>query len=284
MKTPARHLLFAAALAVLSSGCLAYNEQCQGLVKDTEEVVGYIGETVYLDKPNARHANNALGQMAADAFVDAFLETVDARPANFGVMNGGAIRAEGLCVTRNSLGEGLLKNGVLHEILLFENLVKAVDLTEPEVIRMMEHSVDRLVPAANPLKPAGTPITSPAGQFLHVSKEVHLEVNCALTPGSRVTRLIIGGVTLPLPAGNPDKRYRVALSAFLLGGDGYDMLAAPATNPDRNPAQAQIHGGTDGNIAAEYMQDAYPDKEHGLKVDPTRIVLTNCAVPVAPAN
>ena len=279
MKTHACPLVLAAAALTLFQGCIAYNEQCQGLVEDPEEVVGYLAEKVYLDKPNARHDNNAIGQMEADAFADAFSDLP--RPAAFGVVNGGGIRAEGLCVTRNVLKPGKLTKGVIHEILLFENLVKAVDLTEPEIQQMMEHSVERLFPAAGDGGVAA-PIISPAGQFLQVSSAVKMDVDCSKPPGGRVDSITIGGVKL---TGNPEKKYRVALTAYLLGGDGYDMLVAPAADPNRDPVQAQRNGGTDNNITADYMKRTYnKDQASGLRKDPSRINLKNCAVPPAPAG
>lgn len=285
MKTSTRRLLFAAAALAGTAGCIAYNEQCQGLVDKPEEVVGYIAAPIYLDKPNARHDNNAIGQMEADAFVDAFADAGASapRPADFGVVNGGGIRAEGLCVTRNILVPGPMKNGVLHEILLFENLVKAVDLTEPEVVLMFEHSVDRLLPV-------GKPIVSPAGQFLQVSSAVQMNVDCSQPSGKKVTKLFIGGKELLHP-GDPGKKYRIALTAYLLGGDGYDMLVAPAANPDREPVQAQRFGGTDNNLTADYMKRTYnKDQASGLKKDPNRITFlgadggVSCAVPTPPAG
>ncbi|HEY1086929.1 MAG TPA: hypothetical protein VGE37_04515, partial [Archangium sp.] len=82
------------------------------------------GTELFLDRPNARHGNNAIGQQAADAFAWVFSESD--RPVDFAVVNGGSIRAEGLCITRNIVREGPLSNGVLHEIMLFENPVQAV--------------------------------------------------------------------------------------------------------------------------------------------------------------
>ncbi len=261
--------------AAFGSGCLAYNEQCQGFVEKPGEVVGYTAETIYLDKPNARHDTNAIGQLEADAFVDAFASSE--RPAAFGVANGGAVRAEGLCVTRNILAPGPMTNGLLHEILLFENLVKAVDVTEPEVLAMMEHSVERL-------QPDGQAINAPAGQFLQVSASVKLTVDCSKPAGGRVTSLKIGNDTLARP-GNPAKRYRVALTAFLLGGDGFDMLQGLDANPDRDPVQAQRFGGTDANTAADYMRRNYnADPAKGLKRDTGRTTFVGCAKPPPPPS
>src|SRR5689334_16791458 len=144
-----RHVLLIASF-VFGAGCVAYNDQCQPLVDNPNERVAFIakGTELFLDRPNARHANNAVGQQAADGFVWVFSETD--RPADFGVVNGGSLRAEGLCITRNIVASGPLSNGVLHEILLFENSVQSIDMSEQEVIAMFEHSVERLftTPAA----------------------------------------------------------------------------------------------------------------------------------------
>ncbi len=265
-----------AALALLATGCVAYNDPCQPLVDDPQQQVAFLGAEVWLDWPNTRHGNNALGQAAADAFVDVFKDSPS--PADFGVINGGSLRAEGLCVTRNILPKGPLKNGVLYEVLLFANLMNAVDLTEDEVWAMFEHSVERLYASPNP-------IASPAGQFLQVSQSVSLEVDCSKAPGSRVVALSIGGQPLQHP-GRPGQTYRAALSSYLTGGgDGYTMLVDPAMDPARNPEQAQRLGGLDVNITSDYLQRTYDTSlDTGLKVDAARVKFDNCSVPTRPAN
>lgn len=268
-----------AILAALASGCVSYNEQCQALVESPRERVAFLAEPLYLDRPNTRHTSNALGQAAADAFVDVF--TRNGAPVDFGVINGGSLRAEAICgAARNVVRPGPLDNGTLHEILLFENIVNAVDLSEEEVFEVFEHSVERLFPA-------GTPINSPSGIFLQVSKEVSLEVDCSRPVGMRVSRLSIGGRSVQKP-GVPfaQKKFRVALSAFLLGGgDGYSMLAGPGKDPDRNPAQAQSFGSIDSNITEAFLRATYNTAQpQGLRVDATRIRLTGCAAPTPPVN
>lgn len=268
-------------LAVTASSCVAYNDQCQPLVDNPNERVAFIarGTEIFLDRPNARHGNNPIGQQAADAFVWVFKDTD--RPVDFAVVNGGSIRAEGLCVTRNILKEGPLSNGVLHEIMLFENAVQAVDLSEAEVLAMFEHSVERLF--ASP-----APITSPAGSFLQVSGNVTMTVDCARPALDRVTALSINGVAVQRPARPLEQRkLRMATSSFIIaGGDGYSMLAGKGTDPARNPANAQRFAGIDSNIAAAYLkQSGYNTSvEAGFRVEPGRITLMNCSVPTRPSN
>ena len=273
-------VLLVAALVSLP-GCVAYNDQCQPLVDNPTERVTFIakGTEVFLDRANARHANNAVAQGAADGFVWVFSGTD--KPVDFGVVNGGSIRAEGLCVTRNIIGAGPLSNGVLHEIMLFENPVQAVDVSEQEVVAMLEHSVERLFTA-----PA--PIVSPAGSFLQLSKEVSMTIDCARPPLDRITSLSIGGQAITKPGRTIDlRKFRLAASSFIIaGGDGYTMLAGKGTDPTRNPANAQKAGNIDSNIAAAYLKQSAFNMtvEAGLKVEPSRVVLMNCSVPTRPPN
>lgn len=266
---------------LLVSGCVAYNDQCTPLVENPNERIAFIakGTELWLDRPNARHGNNAIGQQAADAFKWVFSETE--RPVDFAVINGGSIRAEGLCITRNIIKEGALSNGVLHEIMLFENPVQAVDLSEKEIVDMFEHSAERLF--ASP-----APISSPAGSFLHVSKEVSLAIDCSRPPLDRVTSIKINGETLQKPGRGVElKKYRVASSSFIIsGGDGYSMLAGKGTDSTRNPSNAQRAGGIDSNITALYLRGSDFNKtvEAGFAVEPGRIVFTNCSVPTRPSN
>ncbi len=275
-----RHLFLLGSLA-LASGCVAYNDQCQPLVENPNERVAFIakGTELFLDRANARHGNNAIGQQAADGF--AWVFSLTEKPADFAVVNGGSIRAEGLCTTRNILGAGPLSNGVLHEILLFENPVQAVDLSEQEVIAMFEHSAERLFTS-----PA--PIASPAGSFLQVSKEVTMTIDCSQQALQRVTSLSIGGVAIAKPGRLIDqRRIRLATSDFIIGGgDGYSMLAGKGSDPTRNPVSAQRFGGIDSNIAAAYLkQSPYNETvEAGFRVEPSRITFMNCSVPTRPSN
>jgi 2',3'-cyclic-nucleotide 2'-phosphodiesterase (5'-nucleotidase family) len=273
--------LFSAVLAFSVSGCVAYNDQCQPLVNDPNERMAFIakGTELFLDRPNARHGNNAIGQQAADAFAWVFSESD--RPVDFAVVNGGSIRAEGLCITRNILREGPLSNGVLHEIMLFENPVQAVDLSEAEVVQMFEHSAERLFTA-----PA--PIVSPAGSFLQVSDSVAMTIDCSRPALDRVTALSINGVALQKPGRTIEQRkLRMATSSFIIaGGDGYTMLAGKGTDPSRNPANAQRAGGIDSNIAAAYLKQSEFNQtvEAGFRVDTGRITFMNCSQPTRPSN
>ncbi|MBK7858873.1 MAG: 5'-nucleotidase C-terminal domain-containing protein [Archangiaceae bacterium] len=242
---------------LLLAGCQAFNDDCTALVADPDAVVVKLGEDVYLDRPNARHDNNALGQGSADAYADVMT-------AELAVLNSGSLRSEGLCgVTRNVV-RGELTDQVFHEILLFENTIVAIDLNGSELKSMFEHSAEQLFPA-------GQPIVSPSGQFLQVSKQVTLSLDCSKPIGSRVTALSVNGVAVV--TNDAQRLFRVALSSFLLnGGDGFLL-------PTRNVSQAQKLGGIDSNIASDYLKRTY----RGSTLQKQgRITFSNCAVPVKP--
>ncbi|MFE8599642.1 5'-nucleotidase C-terminal domain-containing protein [Archangium violaceum] len=258
-------------------GCLQYNDQCQPLVADPESTVGYLGEDVYLDRPYARHDNNALGQLAADAFRHA--EDASKAPAELGIINGGSLRAEGLCVTRTVIPKGPLKKGLLHEVLLFENSVVTVDLTEQQLVGMFEH-------AASGLYREEQTILFPSGAFLHVSEGTTVRVDCSRTVGSRVVELQVNARTVPLPArADPSIKYRVAMPNFLLGGgDGYDAIFKDAaTDLSRNPVTASTAEGkaTDANLTEAHMRSNHSTENRALR-EAGRILFENCARPARP--
>jgi 2',3'-cyclic-nucleotide 2'-phosphodiesterase (5'-nucleotidase family) len=271
-----RTFTFIAAAFALSSGCVAYNDQCKPLVDNPDERIAKLGEVIYMDRPNTRHANNGMGQVFAESFVDVFSNT--GQPADFAVLNGGSLRAEGVCVTRNVLGNNLdVTRGLVSEILLFANIVQAADLTEEEVVLMFEHSVERLTPL-------GSTISAPAGSFLQVSEQVAMTVDCTRPAGDRITALTIGENVIAKP-GSTSKRYRAAMSSFILAGnDGYTMLGPKVSeNPDRRPAQAQRLGGIDSAIAADYLKRTFTGGKT-ITTDRTRVNFVGCAVPVPPSN
>lgn len=292
----------AAIAAPLSSGCLAYNEPCGGLVENPERIAGYIDGDVYLDRPNARHANNGIARLAAEAFVDAFNGS---RPVELAIVNGGAIRAEGgvvgadgQCLTRNVLPQGAVTLGDIHQILLFENFVYSVAVKESVLFEVFEHSVSGL-------QPAGSPVSSPPGRFLQVAGAAGTEVrvDCARPVGQRVTGLRVGERTL---SRSGEETVRMALTEFILGGgDGFTMLAPLRT--DLGTVVAEKEGGVDNDITAAYLAARYGSPDSAFPVyapDRTRctspeltapgydgddacrspIKLVNCAVPEVPED
>jgi len=268
-----RTALLALALAP-GVGCLQYNDQCQPLIADPETIVGHLGNDVYLERSYTRHDNHALGQLSADALLHA--EDSSSAPAELAVVNGGALRSEGLCVTRVSIPKGPLKNGLLHEVMLFENSVVTVDLTEKQLVDMFEHSVEALFPT-------GQSIISPPGTFLQVSDGVSLRVDCSRPAGQRVQGLTVKGRTVSLPPRtDPSVRYRVAMSGYLAqGGDGYGAIFKDAASDvTRNPVTARAAEGraTDVSLTEAYMKAHYDSADTAL-IEQGRIVFEKCARP-----
>lgn len=276
MHRPLLAVLIAATLAP-AFGCVSFNDPCQPLVDNPDAVDGYLGQDVYLGREYARHDNNALGQLAADAFRHA--EDDSSTPAELGIINGGAIRDEGLCVTRTAARKGPLKDGLLHEIFLFENQVVTVDVTEQQLVEMMEHSVAGL-------SQEGQPINSPPGSLLQLSGGTTLTVDCSKPSGQRVRALTVNGRAVSIPARTDTAiRYRVAMSNFILdGGDGYGpILGTAGKDASRNPVTARKNGGTDSYITGAYMRQAFPSETQALKEE-GRMVFLNCAKPARPGQ
>jgi 2',3'-cyclic-nucleotide 2'-phosphodiesterase (5'-nucleotidase family) len=279
MTSAPRALLLLAAALAFGAGCIDYNEPCKGLTENPDEVVAQLGEEVFLDKANVRHANNAIGQAAADAFRDA--PNNSGRPSLLGILNGGALRAEGLCATRNIIPAGPLTNGRLHEILLFNDIVESLDLKPSELMKVMEGAVKGLYPGDQE-------IASPSGSFLQLSSGAHLEVDCSQPAGSRVQAFQIGELDVKAAAQTDTTTIRVALVDFLLqSGDGFEDLRGADQDPSRNPAQANESGGIDSNLTADYMRAHFLGGSP-LTVDDSRVVWTDagvktCATPGRPA-
>ncbi len=256
MRSPIPILALAAALV---ASCVEYNDPCQ-VVEDSDQVLGYLGQDVYLDKPHARHANNAIGQLAADAFLHSQDQGI---AAELGVINGGGIRSEGFCVTRDLVRKGPLTKGALHEILLFDNHVVTLDLTADELVRVFSD-------AYSGLSQYGQPIGSGPGNFLHVSEGTEVRVDCAVpgtaSPPGRLTFLRIRNKVLVGPgAVPPDAGVRGAITDFLInfGGGTSDILHGLDVDPDRRPRI----GGIDSDIAEQYMAAHYAERSPGLVED-----------------
>ncbi len=262
-----------------ATGCIQYNDPCQPLVPDPDAVVGYLGQDILLDRIYARHDNHAIGQLAADALRHA--EDRSKAPAELGVVNGGSLRSEGLCITRTVLPKGPLESGTLHEVLLFENTVVTVDLTEKQLVDMFEHSVEALLPE-------GQPILYPSGAFLQVSEGTTLTVDCSRPAGSRVLELKVNERTVALPPRTDASiRYRVAMVGYLLGGgDGYNSIFKDAASDlSRNPVTASAAEGkaTDANLTETYMRTRYRTESPGLR-EANRVTFVHCARPTRPVG
>lgn len=282
MKGPTKLGIIVGAAWMLGTGCVRYNDRCKVFVEDPEGTAGYIGgEDVYLDKPNARAANNAVGQMAADALLHTGYP--DATPPVFAAYNGGGVRAEGLCYTHNILPAGSkVSDELLHEIFLFDDQALSVDVTGQELFDLMVASAKGLVETG--------PISDPDGNFLQIAGG-EVAIDCAKPTGARITRFLIGADDLLLNA-NRAKTYRFATINFLLQKDGALTPALEGADVDvaRKPTQASRASATD--TIELYMKANYGSPAHGLALDRTygpsrtepRIQITNCAQPTRPRS
>lgn len=267
-----------ALLATAVTGCVEYNEACTAPVDDPKGIIAKLTNPIFIDKPNARHANNAFGQAAADAFKNAFGEGKPGA-AQLGIINSGDIRNEGYCTPRNSL-RGQIRKADVPEVLLFDNLVYSLEMTEEQLIRAFQHSVNSLTVSSNPASPAPQEIPAPPARFLQVSKEVQLKVNCGNPSGSRVTSALVNGKEI-VGSTNTTVKYRVAMPEFLmLGGDGY---AAFKEAYDVGGGIQTEDVAKEARITATYLADKFGNKDPPL-VTEQRVQFTGCAIPLPPAN
>lgn len=267
--------LLALLLLPLLSSCVEFNEACTAPVDDAEVTVAKLKDPIYIDKPNARHANNAFGQAAADGFKNAFEGSA---AAQLGVINSGDLRAEGYCAPRN-LFKNQIRTSDVYEVLLFDNLVYSLEVDEARLVRALQHSVNTLTRAAVP----GTPqeIAAPPARFLQISKELKLTVDCKLPAGQRVTVATLGGKNI-LTAPSAATKYRVAMPEFLmLGGDGYSMFKEAYdegvwSQTARNEKEAQI-------TAAYLAKNFGKDTSAPLLAVEQRVTFVDCAIPLPPS-
>ncbi|MDQ3265588.1 MAG: 5'-nucleotidase C-terminal domain-containing protein [Myxococcota bacterium] len=262
---------------LLGAGCVQYNDPC-AVVEDAEEEIGFLAHDVYLDRPFARHTNNALGQLAADAFLR--LGESSLGPPELGLINGGGIRAEGFCVSRPVLPQGPLLNGALHEILLFDNTVITLDVKVAELVQILVAGVDNLSDATQPI--VGGP-----GNFMHLSLGSSLQLDCSIpgttpSPG-RITELRVGSRVLVqgnAVVADPEALVRVAITDFLInfGAETQEVLQGLDADRSRRPAR----GGIDSDLAEREMRERHATLGTALTVDPSRIVFTGCAQPSPP--
>jgi 5'-nucleotidase / UDP-sugar diphosphatase len=271
MRLPGLALVAAAPLGL--SACIAFNEPCSGVAENPNEQVAYLSGVVYMDKANARHANNAIGQGAAEAFLHATEAGVP--PSDFAVINGGGLRGEGLCVPRTILPAGALKSGVLHEIMLFENRLLSLRVTREELRAVLEAAAARLTPA-------GLPIVNPPGEFLHIAGGTE-QIDCANPPTARVTQLVVGGQDMLVPG--PDLRLAITdFNVYTGTGTREEFAGLSGGVSSRDVHTYEL---SDALLVERYFKAHYqppPGQDFpSLAVD-NRIDLVNCATPGPPTN
>jgi 2',3'-cyclic-nucleotide 2'-phosphodiesterase (5'-nucleotidase family) len=269
-------LLSLAAVLALAPGCLAYNEECSRYMTDPDGVTGWLGGDVSITKVDVRTADNSVGQLVAEAYYAAFDDKKDSLRPDVGVVNGGGIRADGVCQTRTSLPQGAVKRKVLRDVLPFDNTVLAVTLTHHQLKNVLEHAV------------ASYSTTNPPGSFLQVyGLEYGADCNLSaekldangqrVEEGHRITSLQIkkrdGSSVAVADPPSDTETVRVGLDSFVAGGgDGFgDFKALDPNAPDRASA-----GGYNFEIVARYFAKTYPEASPLPGRAAPRATLVNC--------
>jgi len=267
--------LLAGSLVFVLGGCLSYNEECARYVTDPDGVAGWLDGNVAITKNDVRTKDNSIGQLVAEAYYHAFDDQADKYKADLAVVNGGAIRSEGVCETREVLTKGALKRKVLRDILPFDNRVVVVSVTHHQLKNIFEHSI------------GGYSTTDPRGSFLQIYG-AEVSVDCSqpaeslnpdgtrATEGRRVTRILLrqrDGTTREIPLSPPSdtETVRVAIDSFLQGGgDGFSDFEAVDAN------ETLSAGSFNFEIVAHYFAGTYPQSKPLSATPAERMKLTGC--------
>ena len=272
-------LLALATLSVglaLPSGCVVFNEECSPQVKDPEEITGYLGGQVSTLKTTVRVSDNAIGELVAESYFNAFPKT----PPDFGFENSGSIRSEGICTSHETVPKGPVKRKVLREVLPFDDTLASVNVTHLQLKNMFEHAIAGL-------SQSGT--ASPPGAFLQIYGGT-VAADCKLPAetlnadgsrakeGSRITAITLqkrDGSTfaIGLPP-SATATVRIAVNSYMLsGGDGYVDLK----DIDVNTAKSgYVQGDFNFEVIAAYFKLTYTAAKP-LPVPPaTKWILTDC--------
>ncbi len=180
-------------------------------------ILGTSGVNWQLDKQSLRNRESAVADMVNDLILKKF--TTDLVLNNSGAFRG-----------NKEYPAGNVTDTMLHEIDAFENDIYILKIKGKYLAKIMEHSAS-LIGEGGFLQIAGArvKINPAANKQTLVQKKNEWEI---LTPGKRVTTVLIcnkENVCQPLDA---EKEYSVATNAFLAlkGGDKYFWLQKYGTN------------------------------------------------------
>ncbi len=274
----ARSALLAPLLAAaLAGGCLAYNEECSRYMSDPEGTTGYLDGDVRIAKAYVRTADNAIGQLVAEAYYSAFDDKSERLRPDLAVVNGGSIRSDGVCQVREVLPKGAMKRKVLRDVLPFDNSVLVVSLTHHQLKNVLEHAVGYYS------------LTEPKGSFLQIYG-LEFTADCSRpaeqldasgkrkSEGQRITHIAVrrrDGSTLPIPVETPSDTevVRVALDSFLAGGgDGFNDFKSL----DPNASDRASAGSFGFEVVARYFAKAYPESKPLPAAPQARVTLISC--------
>ena len=161
----------------------------------TKEVVAYTPVLLEGERADVRTRPTNLGNMIADAMVEA-------TGADVALTNGGGIRA--------SIKAGNVSRGDIITVLPFNNVVVVVEVTGQDIYDALEWGYSKL-PESN----GGFPQTS----------NMRIVYSRFSDPGNRIKRVLINGKSV-----DKNATYTLATNDFMAaGGDGYTMLDRKVT-------------------------------------------------------
>lgn len=202
---------------------LIINKYRDSVLKVSEVPVG--NTSVVLDANPCRYKECNLGNMITDAMVFRYASEYVGdgwTDSPIAIIQRGGIRAS---ISHIHL-PAQVTYGDLLNVLPFDGSMMRVSINGSDVVRMLEHAVERYNPQRAP------------GEFLHMSG-IKVIYDFKKRPGSRVTKVSVlcGKCKIPeyFPL-NKTKEYMILMSSFIqMGGDGYALFKTlPAVKLEYN--------------------------------------------------
>lgn len=159
-----------------------------------QQVIGRAGERINGDREIVRKSESAMG----DVIADAYLEATKPLGAELAFVNGGSVRG--------SLESGAINLENLVSVQPFGNGLVVLEVPGSVLLAAFEHGASGWERGE--------------GMFPHVSSGVRLEYDMTKPNGKRLVSASVGGAKI-----EPSRTYRLAVNSFVAGGkDGYTMF------------------------------------------------------------
>lgn len=266
--------------AIALGSCAVYNEECARFIDDPDGITGYLAGSIDIDRSDVRLKDNAIGQLVADAYYNAFNARSAGERPHLSIVNGGSIRSDGVCEVRTSLPPGPVKRKVLRDILPYDNRVVLTKVTHKVLKQIFEHSMNSYslqTPPGNYLQISGARVTLDCSQPVQaISANGHVTQE-----GQRVQSIQLRqrdcqatdeddcyGAPIDLAS---DEEVYIALDSFIFGeGDGFTMFGGRE--------EIAAAGSFNFEVVANYFAEAHPEDDPLPQDAENRVTLLNCGL------
>lgn len=270
--------LFCLLSAAFIGSCAVYNEECARFIDDPDGITGYLAGSTPIDRTDVRLKDNAIGQLVADAYYNAFnARSADDRP-HLSIVNGGSIRSDGVCEVRTSLPQGGVKRKVLRDILPYDNRVVLTRVTHKVLKQIFEHSMSKYsmqTPPGSYLQVSGARVTLDCSQQAqeisangHVTQEGQRVQSIQLRQRGCQAADEDNCYGAPIDLTSDDEVY-IALDSYIFEkNDGFAMFAGHE--------EIATAGSFNFEVVASYFSEAHPADNPLPSEAENRVTLLNC--------